>query len=136
MDREQILLNEREEGRQSAMDETLVLRDCYEGKPYIFEYGGQTMTAEFVTACLQTAEQPASGYRIELLASPQTLVDGECMITDSRGRKIDAFAITIRGDAQNLIVLETVAQASRTNRLTNARDSQPHFKQSKRRVIL
>jgi hypothetical protein len=136
MDREQILLNEKEEGRQLAMDETLVLRDCYEGKPYVFEYGGQTMTAEFVTACLLTAEQPASGYRIELLASPQTLVDGECMITDSQGRKIDAFAVTIRSDTQNLVVIETVARGSRSNRPTNARDSQPLFQQSNRRVIL
>jgi hypothetical protein len=118
------------------MDETLVLRDCYEGKSYVFEYGGQTITAEFITASLQTAEQPANGYRIELLASPQTLVDGKCRITDSHGRKIDAFAVTIRNNTQNLIVIETVAKASQSNRLINEKNSQRFFQQSNRCVIL
>lgn len=103
------MLNEREEGRELAMAETLALRDCYEGKPYIFEYGGQNITAEFITAGLQTTERPANGYRIELLASPQTFVDGECIITDIHGQKIDALAVTTRGSDQNLITIETVA---------------------------
>jgi hypothetical protein len=107
--RERILLNEKEEGRQLAMEETLALRDCYEGKPYIFEYGGQDITADFVTAGLQTTERPANGYRIELLASPRTFVDGECVITDIHGHKVDAFAITTRGNSENLITIETVA---------------------------
>src|SRR5271154_667103 len=107
--REQIVLNEKEEGRQLAMDETLLLRDSYEGKPYLFEYAGQTIAAEFITACLQTAEKPANGYRIELLASPQTVVHGKCQITDSSGEKIDAFAITNRDNTRNLIIIEAVA---------------------------
>jgi hypothetical protein len=107
--RESALLNEKEEGRRLAMEETLALRDCYEGKPYIFEYGGEDVTANFVTACLQTSKRPANGYRIELVASPRTLVDGECVITDIHGHKVDAFAITTRGNIENLIIIETVA---------------------------
>ncbi len=91
------------------MAETMALRDCYEGKPYIFEYGGQHVTTEFITAGLQTTDLPANGYRIELLAPPQTLVDGKCIITDIQGRKIDALAVTMRGEDQNLITIETLA---------------------------
>jgi len=107
-----VLLKEKEEGRKLAMEETLTLRDCYEGKPYTFEYGNQFVTAEFITAGLQTTEQPSSGYRIELLASSQTFADGECVITDIHGQKINALAVTMRGEEQNLITIETVAHRS------------------------
>jgi hypothetical protein len=110
---ERVWLNEKEEGRELAMEETLALRDCYEGKPYIFEYGGKDITAEFITAGLQTTAQATNGYRIELLATSQTFADGECVITDIHGQKIDALAVTTRGKDQNLITIEIIASKSK-----------------------
>jgi hypothetical protein len=107
--RERILLNEREEGRQQAVAEALALKYRYEGSYYTFEYGGKCVTARFVTACLQTAIKPAGGYRLELLAPSSTLVDGPCVITEISGRKVNALAFTTRGDSENLITIETAA---------------------------
>lgn len=107
--KEQISLNEREEGRQLAVAETLALKYRYEGSFYTFEYGGQCVNARFLTACLQTEIQPVNGYHIELLAPHDTLVDGPCMITDVKGHKVGAVAFTTRGDAENLITIETAA---------------------------
>jgi hypothetical protein len=113
MDTEQIkernFLNEREEGRKLAVAEALNLKYRYEGSFYTFEYGGKCVIARFVTACLQTAVQPVSGYRIELLASHEILVDGPCVITDTQGRKVNAVASTLRGNIENLITIETTA---------------------------
>jgi hypothetical protein len=107
--RERILLNEKEEGRQLAVDEVLALKYRYEGSFYTFEYGGGCVTARFVAGCLQTAIQPANGYRIELLASHETLVDGPCVITDIHNHKVNAIASTLRGNTENLITIETAA---------------------------
>jgi hypothetical protein len=107
--RERIFLEKRESGRQLAMAEIQALKYRYEGSFYIFEYGGKCVNARFVTACLQTALQPVNGYRIELLASHEVLVDGPCVITDGQGRKVSAVAVTTRGNLENLITIETAA---------------------------
>jgi hypothetical protein len=107
--KEQNLLNEREKGRELAVAEVLALKYRYEGNFYTFEYGGKCAIARFVTACLQTAIQPVSGYRIELLAPNEILVDGPCVITDMQNRKVNAVASTLRGNTENLITIETTA---------------------------
>lgn len=107
--RERILLDNREAGRQFAVAEALALKYRYEGSYYTFEYGGRCVTARFVTACLQTAMKPASGYRIELLAPHPVLVDGPCVISDLTGHKLNAIASTTRGETENLITIETTA---------------------------
>ena len=91
------------------MAEALALKYRYEGSYYTFEYGGKCVTARFVTACLQTAIQPVSGYRIELLASQETLVDGPCIITDMHGHKVNAVASDLARQHRNLITIETAA---------------------------
>jgi hypothetical protein len=94
--------------RQLAMEEVMVLRDRYEGSFYSFEYGGKNVIAEFITACLLTAKHPANDYQIQLLTSPQTLIDGPCSITDTHGRNVDAFASTTRSKSENSITIEAV----------------------------
>lgn len=106
--RDQILSNKMDNERQLAMEEVMALRDRYEGSFYSFEYGGQNVIAEFITACLQTAKHPSNGYQIQLLTSPQTLVDGPCSITDTHGRNVDAFASTTRSKSENSITIEAV----------------------------
>ncbi len=110
--RDQVLSNKKDEERQFAMDEIMALRNRYEGDFYSFQYGGENLVAGFITACLQSAEYPANGYQIQLLASPQTLVDGPCSITDRQGRKVNAFAATTRGKSENSIIIEAVALKS------------------------
>jgi hypothetical protein len=105
--RERILLNEHDKARGQMVAEAMALKNRYEGGFYTFEYGGQYITARFVSACLQAMDKPNSGYRIELLTSPETLVDGPCVITDIMGRKLNAQAFTTRGDYENLITIET-----------------------------
>jgi hypothetical protein len=105
--RERILLNEQGKAREQAVAEAMALKYRYEGSFYTFEYAGQFITARFVSACLQATDKPNSGYRIELLTSPETLVDGPCLITDVMGRRLNALAFTTRGDYENLITIET-----------------------------
>jgi hypothetical protein len=106
--RDQILSNKIDDERQLAMEEVTALRDRYEGSFYSFEYGGQNVIAEFITACLQTAKHSGNGYQIQLLTSPQTFVDGPCSIKDTQGRNVDAFASTTRSKAENSITIEAV----------------------------
>lgn len=106
--RDQVLSNKVDNERQLALEEVTALRDRYEGSFYSFEYGGQNVFAEFITACLQTAKQPANGYQIQLMTSPQTLVDGPCSIKDTKGRSVDAFACTTRSKSENFITIEAV----------------------------
>lgn len=107
--RERIILNEQEKAREQALAEAMALKYRYEGSFYTFEYGGQFITARFISACLQTAAKLSNGYRIELLASNEILVDGPCTITDVTGRKINALAFTTRGNHENLITIEPMA---------------------------
>jgi hypothetical protein len=107
--RARALVEKQETGRELAMAETFALRDRHEGKSYAFEYCGQKISGRFVTACLQTTLQTPNAYRIELIVPAQTLADGECFITDTHGRRIDAHAVTTRTETENLITLETVA---------------------------
>ena len=108
--RERILLDELEKGRQTAVAEVAFIIERHENHSvYPFEYGGQKMSAMFIQACLETDHHPPNAYRIEMVASHDTLVDGDCFITDSHDRKVQGNAITMRGNSRNMIFIRALA---------------------------
>ncbi len=92
------------------MAEVLALRYRFEGSFYTFQYRHQCISARFVTAYMQTVcYQPVNGYRIELVAPSDTIVNGVCVITDIQGHAVNAVVSTLRGSDTNLITIEATA---------------------------
>jgi hypothetical protein len=97
-------------GWDLATVEVLALCYRYEGSFYTFEYGQRCVNARFLTAYPQaTCYQPVNGYRIELVAAADLVVDGVCVIRDIQGHLVNAWVSTRHGTEANLITIEATA---------------------------
>jgi hypothetical protein len=84
-----------------------LIEDHLKRAVYVFEYRGKDVCATFLDARLQTNSYLPNAYRIHLIVSPETIVIGECFITNSYGDRVEGFALTIRNDSENLVVIRT-----------------------------
>lgn len=101
-----------EQARQLAVDEVMALKNRHNptkggSSKYEFEYEGKTILAAFVTG--SNLHSPANSYQIELLSLPDVVVAGQCFITDTKGRRLGATAITKRGAKENRIIITSLA---------------------------
>ena len=69
---------------------------------YEFQMGDNTYASALVTA--RHWDRPGA-YRITLLSPGAGFIQGKCLIQDSKGRKVEALAVTIYGR----VVIDAVA---------------------------
>lgn len=91
--REQKRAEIEQQGRQMAVDEIIALKQRHhtEGLIYTFECDGKRIEAAFLTAT--PLPDPATAYRIELLAPLTTVANGQCYIADTHGKRLGGGAI-------------------------------------------
>jgi hypothetical protein len=77
-------------------------------KAYTFEYGGQQITGEFISAALESHSTLPNGYVINVSVPAYLEVCGQAQITDTQGQRLGASASTNKGKSKSVVTLSTI----------------------------
>lgn len=95
---------------QRAVDEILALKAKHaQDLTYAFECKGQPVEGAFLIATFCQELRTANAYQIELLVLPHIVVEGQCHITDTKGKRVAADGETIKSEKENRVLLKTLA---------------------------
>jgi hypothetical protein len=84
-----------------------LIRDHQEDLIYNFEYQDKNVSSKFVNAWTHQNSYPANSYRIHLVVPPEIIIVGECFLTNGNGHRVKGFALTVRNNLENAVIIRS-----------------------------